>query len=572
MKKIFNLDDENLNSELILLKNLIDSSSDLFIITDENGNLIYINRKTSEKLGYLKDELLNMNISDIDLKCNKYKCARNLKYLKKYNNLSIKTTHTKKDNTTYVAEVDISIINFKGQTYFLEIARDITEKESQEKKLHLAKEKAESANRAKSIFLSNMSHELRTPMNSVIGYAELLKTTKLNTKQKNYIQQLSDSGNYMIHLINDILDISKIEAEQIELHKSEFLIYDLVKFIKNNFRIQAKKKEINFSIEHNLKQDSSIIGDKAKLFQILLNLVGNSLKFTKDGFVKIVILKKEIDNYYFEVNDSGIGIKKSELKNIFNIFYKTKETSHQGTGLGLAISKKNVELMGGVLSVSSQQNRGTKFFFTLKLDPSLNIKSKKIEIIYENSNKKILIVDDEKANIEMLNTILKNNDFKVYSANNGYKALDMYKKEKPDVILMDIIMPEIDGVKSAKIIKEYDLNANIIAMTAQVFSKKISEDIFNDVVFKPFRFNLLIDKIQISLKKTSKEMEICSNIETNLKNNIFQNAQIGNYTQLKKLIKSLKNSKCREYLLKLLNEFNIEEIIKILSNKIFNKD
>ncbi len=565
MSETFELKD--INEESIFLKKIIDKSNESFFVTNYNGKFVYVNETACKKLGYSHKELLNFCVWDIDLLYSKKKYKDtflNLKY--DGEPFVIETLHKRKDNSVYNAEIKLSLIKFKNTDYSLGVACDVTEKEMQKKDALLAKEAAEKASQAKSIFLSNMSHELRTPMNSVLGYAELLKNTNLDEEQLSYVKELIESGSYMLQLINDILDISKIEAGKLELHKSDFSLYDLINFINNNFKAEAKKKAIELIIEHNLPEVIFINADKAKLFQVLLNLVGNAIKFTKKGFVKILIHKNDNNSYYFEVSDSGVGIDESELNQIFQIFYKSKDTSYQGTGLGLPICKKNIELMNGFLNVESKKHFGSKFYFSIILAPSLEIKNKEVQILCHYNNKTILIVDDETKNVDILKMLFAKKGFITYQANNGLKAIEIYKNKKPDVVLMDMVMPEMNGVESAKIIKKYDLKAKIIGMTASVLNSiPKNNNLFNEVIFKPLKFSELIDKVLFLLQEESdKEIvndNMCKSIDENIKIKILENALVGNFTKLKTLIESVNSNDCRKYLTLLLNKFEIETII-----------
>jgi len=394
-----------------------------------------------------------------------------------------------------------------------------TELASNNEILKLAKEKAETATLTKSLFLANMSHELRTPLNVIIGFSELMSKDKNLTKeQQNNLSTILNSGEHLLSLINDVLEFSKIELGHSKLNPVFFNFYEMIKSIEDMLQIQALKKglELKFYSLSNIPQ--YIRGDKNKIRQILINLLGNAIKFTEKGRVQLRISRKDNKNntslqtiLLFEVKDTGIGIPKKELEKIFEIFFQTNEAqkSNQGTGLGLPISKKFINMMGGDIKVKSTEGKGSTFSFDIKIeeadcsDIQTNLFTQIIIGVESNQiNYRLLVVDDDIESRKLLVNLLKSIGFNnIKEAVNGKHAIETYEKWNPRLIWMDIQMPVMDGYKAAKYIlkKEKQLNKNselidnkviIIALTAFAFDEdrnKILKTGFDAFLRKPFR-------------------------------------------------------------------------------------
>jgi signal transduction histidine kinase/CheY-like chemotaxis protein len=368
------------------------------------------------------------------------------------------------------------------------------------------------ANRVKSEFLANMSHEIRTPLNAVIGFSELLSSLVSDPKQKDYISSIKVAGKSLLVLINDILDLSKIEAEMLEIHLELTDPVLMFKEIQQIFSVRISEKFLDFDVDIDPEIPEALLLDKPRLRQVLLNLVGNAIKFTKEGYVKIRVRQEPNEqdlskiNLVILVEDTGIGISDQHLKSVFESFKQASiEVGHQygGTGLGLTISKRLIELMNGKISVNSEIGKGSQFKITLK-DVSISaLKSAKemkqslsLEDIKFHKGK-ILIIDDVESNRFMIRELLEKINLKVYEAHNGQQGVEKAKQIQPDLILMDIRMPVMNGIDAAKMIKADSKikETVVIALTASTRMDEVDEKtrkLFFNCLSKPINVKELL--------------------------------------------------------------------------------
>ena len=372
--------------------------------------------------------------------------------------------------------------------------------EEKNRELIIAKESAEKASKARSEFLSTVSHELRTPLNAINGIAHLLLEEKPKKSQLHYLKSLEFSGNYLTTFINDILEIQKIDSNKIEIEKIDFNLKMLIENIQNSLKELASKNNNNFTLEIDSKIPDNLIGDPTKLSQIILNLINNALKFTKNGFVKLttklVALEDKNAIVYFEVQDNGIGIPEDKLESVFKSFSQGSvgiNRKYGGTGLGLTIVKKLIELLGGEIKVKSTVGKGSSFSFELHfIESEKEFKVEKKIKTYDDSillNKKILIVEDNKINQMVSKKMLKNKGIHCEIIDNGEEAIEIAKNNKFDLILMDVHLPGINGTIATQEIRKFDQTTPVIALTA--ISLNENRDMLlsygmNDVITKPF--------------------------------------------------------------------------------------
>ncbi len=497
----------------------IEQSPSVVIITNPKGKIEYVNPKFTEITGYSYSEVLGKNPNILSSGSQSYKYYKELwESLLSGKEYRSEMQNQKKDGSFYWEYCSFSAIkNTDGNiTNFIKVAEDISDRKKNEAELKQAKEDAESANSAKSEFLANMSHEIRTPMNAVIGFSQLLSSLITDKKQRSFLDSIQTAGKSLLALINDILDLSKIEAGRLEIHKEAVNIEVICQEIQQIFSLKMAEKGLDFIVKIDDNLPKGLLLDEIRLRQVLLNLVGNAVKFTKTGSIKLLVnklSKTEKDsgfNLVISVEDTGIGIQKQEQEIIFESFRQQSGQSNReygGTGLGLSISKRLVEMMNGQISVKSTLGKGSSFEITLFDVIVSDIKPLKKDIIlYDNvvfEAAKILIVDDIESNRHFLREWLYTFNMEVLEAEDGYEALLLAEECKPDFILMDIRMPIMDGYEATKRLKENPITNKIpvIALTASVkLEKDVKKSCFDGFLDKPIDTNKLLNELFCYLK------------------------------------------------------------------------
>ncbi|MBI5540820.1 MAG: PAS domain S-box protein [Bacteroidia bacterium] len=482
-------------------------------LLDNNLNIVLTGGSEYIKYGFNPKNLRNKHVSEILSKDNYDKLKFNIDKAIKGETSNYEVEY--KDGVFYMNYVTPIKFSEDIISNFLIANINITDLKQTQLDLIKAKEKAEESDRLKSAFLANMSHEIRTPMNGILGFAELLKLPDLKTeKQKDYIKIIEESGNRMLNIINDIINISKVEAGLMDLNISETNINKQIDYIYSFFKPEAESKGLKLIHKKSLQNNESIIKtDSQKLNSILTNLLKNSLKFTPDGVIEIGYVKKE-NILEFYVKDTGIGIPLHQKELIFERFRQGSEQlnrKYEGSGLGLSISKAYVEMMGGKIwvkkdSEGNSNEKGSEFYFTLPYNP---VSEEEIEIIHEpvssinnkiNSKKlKALIVEDDEASMIFNKISVEDFCHEILFAVNGNEAVT-YCKQNPDIdlILMDIKLPDLDGYEATQQIRHFNKKVIIIAQTAFALAgdrEKAIEAGCNDYLTKPYNKSMLGEKI-----------------------------------------------------------------------------
>ncbi|MBM9500880.1 response regulator [Leptospira sp. 201903071] len=390
------------------------------------------------------------------------------------------------------------------------LKKEIQQRRETEWELIQAKEMAEKASKVKSSFLANMSHEIRTPMNGVLGMVQLLGTTKLNEEQKEYTKILSRSAKSLLQIINDILDFSKIEAGKIVLDKEVFSIRSVLDEIHDLLRPLAKRKRIEFNLEGKYDIQEFVSGDQLRLRQILWNLAGNGIKFTNQGSVVLKVSEKKISaekvSIEFSVSDTGIGIPQDKQKQVFDAFSQSDSSTARkfgGSGLGLSITKQLIELQGGTLSLESKEGKGSKFTFSIVYDNASQSdvdtilepeKTRELDEVYANvvpQKMRILVAEDNETNCLLIERALKKLGYDPVVVHNGREVIERMQLDVFDLVLMDIHMPEVDGIEATGWIRSRKENAElpiIIALTADAIDSSKEKYValgLNDCLVKP---------------------------------------------------------------------------------------
>ena len=493
---------------------LFNTSSDLMCIT-ENGYFKKINPAGIEMLGYGELELMGHRFIDFvhpdDLQATEDEVDRQFK---RGFTLDFENRYVRKDGS--VCWFSWQAFYSRGEELTYATGRDITVRKQYEHELEATREAAEAANRSKSEFLANMSHEIRTPMNAVLGLAQLLERDSLTSDQRDMVQRIRVAGNSLLVIINDLLDISKIEAGQLRIEMRPFRLSSLLEQMESILKSSISEKGLIMRIEYPTEVAGTLIGDDLRLGQVLLNLVGNSIKFTTHGEIRVRVLPLELSDaatlLRFEIGDTGIGIAPAALSTLFKPFTQADNSITRrfgGTGLGLSICKRLVELMGGTIGAESREGTGSTFWFEILFE-RMAADSPAVAIARQSlvtdgprlTGKRILVVDDSDVNRIVVTRALALEGAETIGAIDGQQAVDYLRNRsrKFDLILMDVQMPVMDGLTATRILRcELGLTElPIIAFTAGVLQgerQKALDAGVNDVLPKPVELEAMVAKI-----------------------------------------------------------------------------
>jgi len=557
-------------------RNIFESFQDIYYRTDIYGRITMMSPSGCEISGYSHEEVIGKNIADFYVGTDKQ--FNIIKRLLMHG--SIKNYESKlvlRDNSVIQAISNIRFIyNKDGKPIAIEgVARDITFLKKATEELLKAKEIAEKSLKVKESFLANMSHEIRTPMNGVIGMIDLLIESPLNPEQHKYVLTIKKSSETLLRILNDILDLSKMEAGKMQLRLSPVNIENTVEKLHSLFYQQAHLKgmELLYSIDNNVPK--YILADETRLLQILSNLTSNSIKFTEQGSVSIHLsLESQKENVFkikVDITDTGIGISDDNLQKLFNYFSQVDNSStksYGGTGLGLAISRELCKMMNGEIGVKTKIGEGSTFWFTFEAQESKRereIKTNSEDTVqitgrFKNYNLKILLVDDNSVNQMVASEILKKAGCKVETAGNGLEAIEKVKTNTYDLIFMDIQMPKMDGTTATQEIKKLGIQnlPPIIAMTAYAMEDDKAKFLaagMDDYIAKPIKSEVLINKIVEKLNLTDKSEYIGStNDNTQSKITPIINQEV---------LESMKSFVDKDTLLSIYQEFEKESSLQL---------
>ncbi|MFA5849906.1 MAG: ATP-binding protein [Bacteroidales bacterium] len=511
--------DEALFASETRMRSITDSAHDAIIMMDDKGLISYWNPAAERIFGYSSGEAIGQNLHELIVPAHYRDLQSKVFPVFVETGMGAAVGKTldleglRKDGTEFSVQLSLSTIQIDGKWNAVGILRDTTVQKKTEAALVKAKQESEAANKAKSLFLSNMSHEIRTPLNAIIGFSQLMNRDKLLTDaQKDYNNSIIRAGEHLLELINEILELSKIEAGRVVLNPTNIDLHILFNDIYMLFKERAQYKHLQLIFENADDLPQFVIIDESKLRQLFVNIIGNALKFTDEGGIAVRTRVDRIDNetsvLIVEVQDSGPGIPEDEIGRLFRHFEQTSSgvKKGSGTGLGLALSRELALLMGGDITVSSQVGVGSVFTFQVV------IKNGKAEDIEKSNTKRvicidksedvyrILVVDDKKENLQVAVDLLKLVGFETFEAVDGEDAIEKFKECDPHLILMDMRMPVMDGYEATSRIKSMEKGKHtpIVALTASTFEEernRIKALDMQGYIRKPFRESDLFNTI-----------------------------------------------------------------------------
>lgn len=562
----------------------LESVPDAIVIVNTEGNIQSVNSQTETLFGYERSEIIGRKIEYLMPSRfeNVHQGHRNAffdkpRVRKMGEGMELFAQH--KNGNEFPVEISLSKLDSDEGFLVCASIRDVSNQKKIEKELLEAKIKAENAVKSKQQFLSNMSHEIRTPLNSIIGFTKVILKTDLTEKQRKYLTAIKISGDTLIVLVNDILDLAKVDAGKMVFEKAPFRLALSISAMLHLFEAKIQEKNLELEVHYDVNIPEVLEGDSTRLHQIIINLVSNAIKFTNKGKIAVSVRKlfedQENVTLEFSVGDTGIGIEKGDLDIIFENFQQAHTTTSkkfEGTGLGLAIVKKLVETQGGSIQVQSEVGKGSVFSFVLnfkKTTKEVDYQDDIIEFVENDfKNSKVLIVEDVEFNQLLVKGLLDEFGFISDIATNGKRAIEKLEKETYDVILMDLQMPEMDGFQATTYIRDVlKLKIPIIALTADVSTVDIEKCRavgMDDYISKPINEQILYNKIVAQMKKI-----IALNEENEIEK--AQNAEsvYVNFNFLQKITNS--NPKLSNELIAVFLK-QTPPLVKIMEDCLINKD
>jgi len=504
-------DRKKAEKQIRLLSRAIEQSPVSSVITDPDGIIEYVNPKFTEITGYTAEESIGKNPRFLKSGIQSGDFYAELwKTISAGNNWHGEILNKKKTGELNWENMIISpMVDEKGEIiHFVSVKEDITEKKRLFEELIAAKDKAEESDRLKTAFLHNISHEIRTPLNAIVGFSSILSNPELPAdKRKDFVDIITVSNDQLLSIISGIIALATLEAGQEKTNEKETDVNNTLLNVYEQFLVGHIPTGVTFSFHPALPDDQALVyTDPVKLMQILVNLVGNALKFTQKGKVRFGY-DLQGNNLQFFVEDTGIGISEDMYNLIFERFRQIDNSAtrkYGGTGLGLALSKGYVELLGGTIGLTSEQGKGSVFGFTIPYKPvrkseTEDIAGSDVSAIVFPSGKTILVAEDENNNFFLISELLSCLNLKVIRAKNGLEAVNLCAGDNlPDLILMDIKMPVMDGIEATKLIREHHPDLPVVALTAYALDtdrKRILESGCNDCLVKPFHQQILTEML-----------------------------------------------------------------------------
>lgn len=486
---------------------ILHTTLDGFVMVDPQGHIVDVNPAYQEMLGYSREEFLNLSIADIEALEDEADVTRRLERLKEQGFDRFESVHIHKDGTLVDVEVSITRMHYGDEPYSFAFVRDITAWRRAEKDLLEAKEAAEKANTAKSEFLSRMSHELRTPMNAILGFSQMLGREELTDEQLGYIQGISRAGDHLLDLIDELLDLSRIETGNMPMEIQPVRVKPVMEEALAIVQPKIHRRELSLAIKSD--EECVVLADPKRLKQVLVNLLDNATKYNVQGGTLSIHCQPQGDRKLrVMITDSGRGIEPENLSKLFVPFERlgVEGDGIEGTGIGLVLSKQLVELMGGEIGVESRSDEGTTFWIELSVTDGQASPSPKIaEKEFAGSGEEVfsvVCVEDNPVNLRLIQALFKRHpDLSLIPALTGEEGLELIEKNQPDVVLLDIQLPGMDGMEVLREIMKNPATSQIpvIALTANAMSQDVEQGLkagFRRYFTKPLDVENFIDDLR----------------------------------------------------------------------------
>ncbi len=581
-----------LAQQRVFLQSILDAMPSRLVITDRDGNYLLVNRAKAASVGTTPEAMVGKNSRDY------YGDMYVQEWLEDNERIFTEgeafTREFYRDGVT-VSSLRFPVFDTNGEVIAKgALGIDITQQKRAEEALLKAKEEAESANRVKSTFIANVSHELRTPLTAILGFAELLKDAPdIPEKRRSQLHTMYQSGRQLLTLINDVLELSKVESGSLAVDLQDLDLHALLHGLQEMFELQARSKGLDLQVDFSQVPQRTYC-DPAKLRQVLVNLLGNAIKFTDTGGVSLVVSQRG-DSLRYVVSDSGSGMAAHELPHLFEPFMQLREGKQKGgSGLGLAIVKSFVNAMQGSIDVRSREGHGTTFEVTLPYRPAKDHQGMResphptvLGLAADEPRYRILAVDDVQATHTLLDAILRPLGFLVEHAYDGREALERVLADPPDLVLMDILMPEMDGFEATRAIRKHlGDSVKIIALSASTFEEerdRIIRSGCDDMMHKPFVRSTLLETLQEHLhlnyrylsagtRYASAAPEPATPLEVQLPAELaaalLEHLEVGDIDTAITTLEAINAPETgKKHVLELLNAFRIDEALSLLKTQ-----